>query len=62
MRQEDIDRICAETLRGRFGPRLVSPTEIEDLICPPAHAGGAATIRDAAIWTSARTGNEQGKP
>ncbi len=61
MRQDDIDRICAETLAGRFGPSLISPRQINEFTCPSAMVDAAATLRNAAIWTSARTGIEQGK-
>ncbi len=61
MRQQDVDRICAATRRGRFGPVVLLPWEIHAITCPTAHAGGAATLRNAAIWTSARSGIEQGK-
>ncbi|HCQ67027.1 MAG TPA: hypothetical protein DIU07_18605 [Rhodobacteraceae bacterium] len=62
MRKHDIDRICAATLQGRFGPSLVSPRMIDDLICASTATDDvAATIRNAAVWTSARSGTEQGK-
>ena len=61
MFKDDVDRICAETLAGRFGPRLISPRQINEFMCPSAPVDGAATLRNAAVWTSARSGTEQGK-
>jgi len=61
MHRKDIDRICAETLAGRFGPSLISPRNINEFMCPSAQVDVAATIRNAAVWTSARSGSEQGK-
>ncbi|MEZ5723397.1 MAG: hypothetical protein R3D59_18920 [Paracoccaceae bacterium] len=61
MRKHDVVRICAETLAGRFGVQLISPSRISDFTCPSAQVDGAATIRDVAVWTSARSGTEQGK-
>ena len=61
MRKQDVVRICAETFAGRFGVRLISPSRINDFTCPSAQVDVAATIRDVAVWTSARSGTEQGK-
>ena len=61
MPKPDIDRICAETLRGRFGPRLLSPRQVSDFTWLSTPVDAAVTIRNAAIWTSARSGIEQGK-
>ena len=63
MFRNDIERICAETLLGRFGPSLISPRKKDDLVCASALtvADTAATFRNAAVWTTARSGFEQGK-
>lgn len=60
LRQDIIDRICAETLSGRFGVQLVSPRKVTEVMCPSAEADVVTTIRNAAIWTNARGGIEQG--
>ena len=60
MRQQYIDRICAETLSGRFGPSLISPRKINEFTCPSAQVDTAASLGNAAVWTSARSGPEQG--
>ena len=58
----DIDRICENTLGGRFGPSLISPRHIHEFMCPSMQTiDVAATLRNAAVWTSARSGIEQGK-
>lgn len=61
MRKLDIDRICAATFAGRFGVRLISPSRLDDFTCASVPADGAATTRNVAVWTSARSGTEQGK-
>lgn len=62
MRTSEIDRICSATLQGRFGPSLISPREIDQYTgaSDPSH-GAFVTIRNAAVWTTARAGTEQGK-
>lgn len=58
----DIDRICERTLGGRFGPSLIPPRQIHEFMCPSTPAVDVAvTLRNAAVWTSARSGIEQGK-
>ena len=58
----DIDRICIATLLGRFGPRVMSPRAIQEFTCASSRSRDAiVTIRDAAVWTTARSGIEQGK-
>lgn len=62
MLKPDIDRICAETLRGRFGPSLHFALAPDVLSYPSTRVvDAAATFRNAAVWTSARSGFEQGK-
>ncbi len=61
MRQQYIDRICSETLSGRFGLSVISARKINEFGCPSAPADGVASLGNAAVWTSARSGTEQGK-
>lgn len=61
MCQQEIDRICTETLAGKFGPALIAPRTLNEFLRPSASADVSANLRTAAVWTNARGGNEQGK-
>lgn len=62
----DIDRICAATLLGRFGPGLIPARSGDDINGATAAGTGAtgkaaATLWDVAVWTTATTGSSKGK-
>lgn len=61
LRQNYIDRICTETLSGRFGVKVTSPASHTEFKVPSASAGPVTINRNTAVWTTAVSGVEQGK-
>ncbi|MCB1338382.1 MAG: hypothetical protein KDK10_13295 [Maritimibacter sp.] len=60
LRQEYIDRVCSQTLSGRFGVRIVSPTSKTEFTCLAAEAAPQTEIRSGAVRITAACGAEQG--
>jgi hypothetical protein len=57
----DTDRICARSLAGGFGVRLLSPREVKQFRARQLAAGTANDHYIAAAQSFARRGHEQGK-